>query len=278
MTSTYTTSNSLEKMDLNDKKNTWGDEVNVNMDIIDDALDGVVAKSATATLTDTDGAVSEAQARIISYTGSSNGTISIPATVKWYIVINSGTADCIVQVTGGGGTSVRVLPGCQDIVYCDGTDCSFVTPSPRPWTLVDTDTTTSGTDATITDADFDLDEYNEWFVEINGCSHAGAGSAGLRIGIKPTGGTPSSYETIGSFAAGDTVYGSIHFFTNDIKGDANVGTMVASASAFTGDDVLGSTAGIVRAFRGDATGGIEGLVIDFNGETFDAGSIKMYAR
>lgn len=269
MTSTYTTSNLFEKPGLGDYKNSWGTENNENFDHVDAALDGVVSKSATATLTD-----AEARNRIIVFTGSSNAVMNLPARVKWYIVHHSGTSGKLtVQVTGGGGASVTFEEGDKGLVYCDGTDCVFSS-AKRPWFPIQTQATTSGTSKSFGSGN-DLEYYTELFLRIEGVSHAGAGAANMRVGISAGGGA-STFLTIASVNPADAVYGAIEFrghIYEDPSESATSGFIFGAVEALTGVGV-GTSAGVLAPFRGPASL----IQVDCNGETFDAGSITLYGR
>ena len=47
MASTYTTNLGIEKIATGEKAGTWGDTTNTNFDIIDEAINGVVAVTLT---------------------------------------------------------------------------------------------------------------------------------------------------------------------------------------------------------------------------------------
>ena len=49
MPSTYTTNNGIEKIGTGEQSGTWGDTTNLNFDILDQALDGLVTITATDT-------------------------------------------------------------------------------------------------------------------------------------------------------------------------------------------------------------------------------------
>lgn len=270
MVSTFTTRNQLEKPALGDFKNTWGDEVNVNWDIVDLALDGSVSKSASATLTASDGAVDESVCRIITYTGSGVGTITIPAVEKWYIVRNTGTNRCVI--TCGVGAVVTIPQNMTAEVYCSGAGCFFIS-GKRPWSLIQSQATTSGTSKTF--SSLDLNHYDELLLRFDGVSHSGGAPADLRIGI---GAAPTAYFVLGSFAAADTVYGALRI-SGSVYADTSEtgpfgGCMSGGVNTLAANEVA-TSGGVSIPFR---TAAMTALVINFNGETFDAGAVALYGK
>lgn len=270
MVSTYTTRNRIEKPGLGDFKNTWGDEVNVNMDLADFALDGSVSKSATATLTTANGATDEARARTLIFTGASNSTFVLPALEKWYIVRNAGTAKLTVWV--GSGTAVVIPQGTTAQVYTNGTDC-FLISGRRPWVLIQSQATTSGTSKTF--SSLNLNYFDELILRFDGVSHSGAGSVDLRIGIQTS---PTAYFVLGNFAAAATVYGAIRISGGTYASDTETGYggCMSGGVANLAAAEVGTAGGVSIPFRADQ---LTAIVVDFGGvEAFDAGALKLYGK
>ena len=87
MTSSYTSNTGIEKPATGDQSGTWGDTVNVNMDIIDRVLNGVGAISlsgTTHTITTSDGSLSDGMYRVLVLGGSPSGTNTI--TVRCFLL------------------------------------------------------------------------------------------------------------------------------------------------------------------------------------------------
>ena len=77
MASSTTTRTGIEKHATGEQSGTWGDTTNLNFDIIDTALNGVVTLSLSGTsssLTTTDGSVSDGMNKLIVCGGSPSGT------------------------------------------------------------------------------------------------------------------------------------------------------------------------------------------------------------
>ena len=125
MVSTYTNNSGLEKPATGDQSGTWGDTVNVNMDIIDRVMGGVGAitlSGTTHTLTTTDGTLSDGMYRVLVLGGSlasaNTVTVSPNDQDKMYLVVNNAGQDVIF--TQGSGSNVTVANGDAKIIYCDG--------------------------------------------------------------------------------------------------------------------------------------------------------------
>jgi len=126
MASTYTTRTGIEKPATGEQSGTWGDTTNLNFDIIDTALNGVVTLSLSGTssnLTTTDGTVSDGMNKMIICSGSPSGTHTITVTPntaeKFYFVTNSSGESVIFSQ--GSGANVTVADGESRIIHCDGT-------------------------------------------------------------------------------------------------------------------------------------------------------------
>ena len=83
MAPSYTTNSGIEKPLDGEQTGSWGDTVNLNMDIIDRSLTGVGAISlsgTTHTLTTTDGTLTDGQYRVLVLGGTPSGTNTITIT------------------------------------------------------------------------------------------------------------------------------------------------------------------------------------------------------
>ncbi len=125
MTSSYTSNTGIAKPATGDQSGTWGDTVNVNMDIIDRVLNGVGAISlsgTTHTLTTSDGALSDGMYRVLVLGGSPSGTNTITVSPNdqdkvFFVKNDSGQSAVFTQ---GSGANVTIANGDTKIIYCDG--------------------------------------------------------------------------------------------------------------------------------------------------------------
>lgn len=125
MASSYTVNTGIEKPATGDQSGTWGDTVNVNMDIVDRAINGVGVISlsgTTHTLTTTDGTLSDGMYGLLVLDGSPSGTNTITIapndSQKIYLVVNTSGQDAVF--TQGSGSNVTVPNGASKIIYADG--------------------------------------------------------------------------------------------------------------------------------------------------------------
>jgi hypothetical protein len=129
MTSSYTANQGIEKMDAGDQSGTWGDTVNLNMDIIDRAISGVVAitlSGTTSNLTTTDGTLTNGMYRVLVLGDSGdlggNHTLTITPNDqdKCYLVYNNLSANRSAIFTQGSGANATVENGETAWIYADG--------------------------------------------------------------------------------------------------------------------------------------------------------------
>ena len=111
MPSTYTSNTGIEKPGSGEQAGTWGTTSNNNFEIIDRALNGVVAitlAGTSHTLTTTDGVLSDGQYKVLILTGSPSGTNTVTISPndqdKVYFVKND-TAQSVVFTQGSGGNA-----------------------------------------------------------------------------------------------------------------------------------------------------------------------------
>ena len=125
MASTYTANLGIEKIGSGEQAGTWGTTTNLNLDIIDRAINGVVAislSSTSHTLTTTDGALSEGGHKLLNLSGSPGGTCTVTISPnnqdKVYFVKNG--TDQTVTFTQGSGANASVSSGANAIIFADG--------------------------------------------------------------------------------------------------------------------------------------------------------------
>ena len=125
MASTYTSNIGLEKPGTGEQSGTWGTTTNTNFDIIDRAINGVLALSltgTTTTLTTSDGSLSDGGYKVLVLGGSPSGTNTVTISPndqdKLYLVKNaSGQTATFTQGSGG---SVSILNGETAWIFADG--------------------------------------------------------------------------------------------------------------------------------------------------------------
>ena len=131
MVSSYSTDLKLELMVTGENAGTWGDITNTNLVILQQAIAGyqTVALNATtgATLTFTNGALSNGKNAVIELTGTITGNVSviIPDGIeKTYLVKNNTTGAYTVQIktTSGTGPTFATTDKGIKLVYSNGTD------------------------------------------------------------------------------------------------------------------------------------------------------------
>ena len=125
MASTYTTNTGIEKIGTGEQSGTWGTTTNLNLDIVDRAINGVGAISlsgTTHTLTTSDGTLSDGMFKVLVLGGSPTGTNTVTVdpndAQKFYIVVNSSGESAIF--TQGSGGNATVANGVTKLIYADG--------------------------------------------------------------------------------------------------------------------------------------------------------------
>lgn len=125
MASTYTANIGLEKPGTGEQSGTWGTTTNTNFDIIDRAINGVLALSltgTTTTITTSDGALSNGGYKVLVLGGSPSGTNTITISPndqdKLYLVKNS--SGQTATFTQGSGGNVSILNGETAWIFADG--------------------------------------------------------------------------------------------------------------------------------------------------------------
>lgn len=132
MTSSATSNLRLEKQGVTDNPGTWGDRLNVALDMVDAAICGVADVSTTGgetTLSDSDYTSDDAKAFRIDVTGTlaSNATIVVPSRNKVYAVRNNTSGAYSVTIKTSGGTGVAIPQGASQIVVVDASEDEVTT-------------------------------------------------------------------------------------------------------------------------------------------------------
>jgi len=131
MPSTYTANNGIEKIGTGEQSGTWGDTTNLNLDIIDRALNGIATISlsgTTHTLSTTDGTLSDGMYKVLILSGSPSGTNTITISPndqhKLYFVYNTTSEDAVFSQ--GSGANATVTAGDSSIIYANGAGAAAV--------------------------------------------------------------------------------------------------------------------------------------------------------
>ena len=132
MASSYTTNTGIEKIGAGEQAGTWGTTTNLNFDIIDRAINGVVTltlsgdSDTAVSLHTSDGALSDGMYKVLRLIGSPSATKTInitpQAAEKIYMVYNNCGQSVIFSQ--GSGSDVTIATGKAAIIYTDGGDGS----------------------------------------------------------------------------------------------------------------------------------------------------------
>ena len=125
MPRSYTVNLGVEKIGSGEQAGTWGTTTNLNLDIIDRAVNGVgaITLSGTShTLTTTDGALSEGGNKVLVLGGSPSGTNTITISPNdqdkmYFVHNNSGQTATFTQGSGG---NVSIPTGSKGLIFADG--------------------------------------------------------------------------------------------------------------------------------------------------------------
>ena len=252
MASTYTANTGIEKIGSGEQAGTWGTTTNVNFDIIDDSLNGVLSLtiSGNTTLTTSDGAISNGHHRVLLLGGtpSSAFTLTIDPNdqQKWYLVKNNTGQSCTIKQGGGSGTTVVMATGTAAIIYADGTGANANVGNISTDVLGDTspqlggnldvngklikfgDAGTAGTDDTLEfgasdDMQLYHDAINSYITNKTGALKIATETSGIAVTIGHT----TSETTIADNA---TITG-----TASVGGNLTLGGNIVAASSITLD-------------------------------------------
>lgn len=127
MSSTYTQSLQIQLIGNGEQAGSWGSTTNVNWQLIEDAVAGVVTitmSDANYTLTTSDGATDEARNMVLIATGTNTASRKIvaPLQEKVYLVVNNTTGGYDITVGGSTGSTATIPNGTSGWVFCNGTN------------------------------------------------------------------------------------------------------------------------------------------------------------
>lgn len=273
---TYTTRNRLVKQATNENKNTWGERLNAGaVDLIDFAMDGITSLALTGdvSLTTANGAVDEARARtlLITSTGGSNRTVTIPAAQKLYNVVNKGAN--IVTVKTAAGVGVAVAPNLSFWILCDGTDCQRL--GSQQFTLLSTTSTATGGTKTITLDGYGCVDFRLLFIGVSASA-----TTTMLFELSPDNSTWTTAQPIAYMpSAGGTHYGSVEIF----NATAGSGSVVANSNSITSNNAVAIslhdvTTGMAYSWAWRMSAGVKYIRFSTFSGGFDAGSIELWGR
>ena len=279
MASTYTTFLGLEKPGTGEQSGTWGDTTNTNMDMLDQAVDGIISVTLSATgstgspnsLPITDGAVSNGRNKYIEFVdgGDIGGTV--------YVALTPNDAEKVVYFRNS-------LSGSRSILMFQGTynaSNDFELLAGKDYVLKFNG---GGSGATVTDVNADLTVTALTATTLNATTFTASGViTGLTV------------EATGDTAAGDNAaigYTSVEGLiltgqgsTNDvtIKNDADADVIEIPTGTTTVNfagavDVVGDLTAATFTPDGDTASGdaaaigytsVEGLILTGQGSTND---------
>ena len=134
MPSTYTDLLRLEDQATGENEGTWGDKLDTNFDMVEEAIAGAVSISTTGgntTLSTNNAATDQARPMILQVDGTltSDATLICPATTKIYVVENGTTGAFDVKIKASGGSNeITTEQGFSGWVYCSGTEVYKIAP------------------------------------------------------------------------------------------------------------------------------------------------------
>lgn len=156
MPSTYTPNLGIQKPGPGEQDGIWGSTVNVNSDIFDRAINGVlplVLTGTASTLTTSDGVVSDGQYKLLALGGTPSGTHTITIepndAQKIYYVANASTQSVIFAQ--GSGPTYTLPSGDSAIVYAFGTGAGSGVSNLADYFAMSSPRITGGTITGITD-------------------------------------------------------------------------------------------------------------------------------
>ncbi len=133
MPSTFTNNAGIQKPGDGEQSGTWGQTVNVNMDIVDRLTMGVGTISLTGygpalpySLTTADGSLSEGQYTALIFAGSPSGNLTVNVTPNdaQHVYVVKNNSGVTVTMAQGSGSTVAVANGKSAMVYCTGAGVS----------------------------------------------------------------------------------------------------------------------------------------------------------
>jgi len=269
MPSTYTTNNGLEKIGTGEQSGTWGDTTNLNFDILDQALDGLVTVTATDTgssgspntLPITDGSVSDGRNRLIIITdgGDLGGSV--------YYQLTPADAEKIVFLRNS-------LSGSRDIILFQGTYNAardLIVPAGKDVIVKFSGTGTSTAVVAPVFADLSLDAATIASADINGGTidgvTIGVTSVATVINVdnlKLDGNTLSSTDTNGNVVLAPNGDGDVQLDADTVRvGDSNNDVTITTNG--TGDLTLNTNGGTDTGSIEIQDGANTNIIITANG-------------
>ena len=290
MPSSYSTDLKLELMVTGENAGTWGDITNTNLNILQQAIAGydTIALNATtgATLTFSNGILSNGKNAVINLTGTITGNVSviIPDGIeKTYIIKNSTTGAYTVQIktsSGTGPTFATTDKGFK-LVYSNGTDVVDVSLASPPGGSDTQVQFNSGGTAFGGSANFTWDGTNV-VVDSEGALRLGDASGTEYVGLKAPATVSSTYTLTLPTATGSANQvlqtdgsGNLSFAT--VTGGAAWQAVVTSSLTVTAKNgyfINTSSAAITATLPASPTLGDFISFIDYSG-TFDTNNLTI---
>lgn len=266
MTSTATTRLQLDKMGRADDYNSWDTTINLNFDMIDEAIAGVVSITISGgnyTLSNNNYASDEALNQVIVIASADAArSVIIPSLEKTYKVHNKSAYVTLFKTASGTGT---VVLGNQCIeFYCDGTECYRISNS--GWGLAST-TAVSGASAAISTL-VTGEEFNDAMFVFSGVSCTGAANLTTTF----TGCSGSSAFGSAFTGGADVLRGALHI--PNCRAAAGVATFGLSNIA----DGNMQNATFQTVISWGLAAGITTVTFAPSAGTFDAGNIVLYMK
>lgn len=128
MPSSYSSRLRLELQADGENNSLWGQKVNTIIELLEEAMDGYLAKSVAGssdvTLTATNGSSDESRQRLLKFTGTLTGNIGVivPTAERVYMVWNATEGAFSLTVKTSAGTGIAVPQGGKALLFCDGTN------------------------------------------------------------------------------------------------------------------------------------------------------------
>ena len=255
MPSTYTTNLGIEKIATGEQSGTWGTTTNTNLDLIDQAINGIITVTATGTGTSgspntlpiTDGSVSNGRNKFIEINdgGDLGGNVFYQLTPsdaeKILFVRNSLTSQDLILFQGTyNASNDLVVPNGKDmLVRFSGTGSgSTVTDVFNDLRATKIDPATlsiNGTAVTATAAELNiLDGVTSTTAELNILDGVTATTAELNYNDITTLGTSQASKVVTADSNGDIEIGGDVTFTGTSKVQQTKEKITVSATAATG--------------------------------------------